>query len=338
MVKELVESHQGTITVESSLGQGSTFVVELPLNNDNPEQVQTSVGLMGAQNSVELELRALEEAPVSTKPQTMISGLSQDTENNSRLTLLVIEDTTNMRDFVISLFCDDFDVLSAPNGEQGLQLAQQHLPDIVISDLMMPGKDGYEVCHELKNDQLTSHIPVILLTAKADLQSRKRGWQEQADEYLAKPFDEEELKLRVVNLLAIRQTLKARFGRVLHEQPQQLPQLLSELNDKDQQFLQRFEALINSRYTDSELNLPTVAKAMFVSERLLQKKLKALIDHNFTEYLRTFRLTRAAQLLKAGQRSADVAIDTGFSSQAYFSRCFKAEFGMTATQFIQQNR
>lgn len=334
MVKELVESHGGNISLTSTLGKGSVFRVELPVVPTAEQASIQSAGLSAAHASVDLELKAFEEKPLETNQPEQAKQSNPNSPDKP--SLLVIEDTPQMNEFVQSLFVDEYQVYSAFDGETGIELAKKQLPDIIISDLMMPGKNGYEVCRELKGDELTSHIPIILLTAKADLESRKKGWQKQADEYLAKPFDEEELKMRVDNLLTIRQTLKARFGRVLHDHPEELPELITELSDKDQQFLQRFAALIEARHADSELNLPGAARELAVSERLLQKKLKALLDHNFTDYLRAFRLNRAAELLKEGQRASDVAFETGFSSQAYFSRCFKAEFGMTATQYVQQ--
>ncbi len=339
MVKELVEAHGGVIDLQTELGKGSTFRVELPVEQ-NVDSVTSSAGLAAAKSSVDLELKTLEK-PQDTAPVVVEEHPEQSLQssvaiqNSTKTSLLIIEDTPEMRDFLVSLFVEQYEVFSAPDGEQGIEVAKKQLPDIIISDLMMPGKNGYEVCNELKTHELTSHIPIILLTAKADLESRMQGWAEQADEYLAKPFDEGELKIRVTNLLGIRQTLKQRFGRILHEQPEALPELITELNDKDQQFLERFQTLIEKRHADSDLNLPTAAKELFVSERLLQKKLKALLDHNFTEFLRTFRLNRAAQMLKEGKRASDVADETGFSSQAYFSRCFKAEFGKTATQYQQ---
>ena len=334
MVKELVEAHGGNISVRSELAKGSTFRVELPLAESARDGA--TAGVFEAKHAVDIELNTLtgeQAGAVVDSP-----ALPSDSNEDGKTSVLVIEDTTQMREFLVSLFDNRYEVYSAPDGEQGIALAKQKLPDIVVSDVMMPGKNGYEVCAELKSDEATCHIPIILLTAKADLQSRMQGWKEQADEYLAKPFDEDELQMRVTNLLGIRKTLKQRFGRTLHEAPEQLPTLAAELNEKDQGFLDRFHQLIADKFNDCELNLPTVAGELFVSERLLQKKLKALLDHNFTEYLRTYRLNQAKQMLSAGVRISDVWDETGFSSQAYFARCFKAEFGQTATQFIQQQK
>ena len=339
MVKELVEAHGGKIYFETELGKGSTFVVELP-QVDKVDDKMGNGGLIRTKGSVDIELQAIQinHAQDDVTPTDVIDEQSLNQDNSdSRLKLLIIEDTKQMCEFIASLFAEQYIVVSAADGEQGIELAKQHLPDIIISDVMMPGKSGFEVCKELKNDELTSHIPIILLTAKNDIQSRMQGWRERADEYLAKPFDEDELKLRVNNLLAIRKTLKLRFGRVLHEQPSQIEQVATELTGKDQDFLKRFADVIEQNYASSEFNLPMAASSMYVSERLLQKKLKALMDHTFTEYLRTYRLNKAAELLKQGSKASDAADECGFSSQAYFSRCFKAEFGKTATQYQQKD-
>ena len=270
--------------------------------------------------------------------QTAGEMAALDLQNAQKLDLpclLVIDDTPQMLNLLTVVFGEEYRVHTASDGESGLDKADDLLPDLVISDLVMPGINGYEVCERLKSADATSHVPVILLTTKADIDSRRQGWQAHADAYVTKPFDEQELKLQVQALLDNRNTLKARFGKQWHEQPDKIPEeMVKELSPKDRDFLQRFEALIAKRYDDVELNLTSCASDLAVSGRLLQMKLKALMDHGFTDYLRTYRLNKAMALLKGGEAVADVADKTGFSSQSYFSRCFKTEFGKTPSSCI----
>lgn len=312
LVKELVEQHKGCLALNSAEGQGSCFSLHLPLSED----------CNGVHEPPLPHVRVPQE-PLQTPVQTQYDA------QDERPSVLVIEDTPQMLDYLSELLAQDYRVLRACHGEEGLALAVEQLPDLIISDVMMPGIDGYQVCHRLKDAFETSHIPVILLTAKGDLQSRLEGWDQQADEYLAKPFSPQELLQRIANLLAIRQRLKLSFtGQHTHLEPPLLG-----VSPKDTQFVERFKALIAERHSDETLNLPDTASTLAMSDRLLQKKLRALLDKTFTEYLRSYRLNRARELLSTGKKAMEVSDETGFSSQAYFNRCFKNEFGQTPGQY-----
>jgi CheY-like chemotaxis protein len=254
----------------------------------------------------------------------------------TRYTVLIIEDSSQMRMFLTGILSQDYTVYSAADGEEGILQAKEKMPDLIVSDLVMPGKSGYEVCSALKSDDTTCHIPIILLTAKSDLESRKQGWREQADEYLTKPCDEDELKLRLANLLGIREALKQRFGQVLRHTFEVLPTVAKEYSERDQQFLQRFTSLLGSRCGDSELKISDVATELAVTVRTLQNKLKSLTDNSFTEYLAMIRMVKAKDLLKQGKKVADVAWETGFTEHTYFSKFFKEHAGETPTQFKQR--
>ena len=219
------------------------------------------------------------------------------------------------------------------HGELGLRLAWQEIPDLIVSDIMMPKVDGYEVVRRLKDDERSSHIPVILLTARGDRKSRHRGWQERADEYLTKPFDEQELLLRVENLLEIREILRQRFAQEFAPGAPKAGSAGKGLNPRDREFVEKFRAMIAERYGDPDLRLPQMTDVMALSERPLQRKLKALIGRTPIEYLRAYRLAKAGELLREGLSVAEVAERTGFSSQAYFATCFKAHFGVTPSDY-----
>ena len=345
IVSELIALHQGHLSIDSEINRGASFTVTLPdvcipgLPSTASHKAcppGSSPYKTSLSEELALELSVLAPERQQSQPSSATELLQR--QETDKKTLLIIEDTPDMRSYIKSLFEQDYNCLCAENGEQGITLALSHQPDIIISDVMMPVKDGYQVCHELKKNQETSHIPIILLTAKDDIESRKKGLREQADEYLGKPFDQDELKIRVANVLHVRELMKRRFGYQLHHQAPPLPESISELNQREQAFLTKFEQVIEQNYMDCIFNLPSAASAMAVSERCLQKKLKTLLDHNFTEYLRTFRLKKACQMLSGDQKAMDVADATGFSSQAYFSRCFKAEYGKTATQYQQEQK
>jgi len=208
------------------------------------------------------------------------------------------------------------------------------VPDVVVSDIVLPGQDGYAVCRQLKSSELTSHIPVVLLTALGDADHRLRGLGVQADDYLAKPFSEPELLLRIRNLLEIRAILQRRYARDLRFERAQ-PE---DLNERDRAFLAKLGRLSAERHPDVGLDLHAIASAMAVSERQLQRKLKALIGLTPAEYLRDYRLQRAHERLVAGERSGAVALASGFGSPAHFSSCFKAQYGYPPSEARERTR
>ena len=260
------------------------------------------------------------------------AAMSGQENGDSRRTILIVEDNPDMQNYLHDLLEEDYECMVAGNGKDGLEVAIEQVPDLVVSDVMMPEMDGYELTQILKEDQRTSHIPIIMLTARSDQESRLKGLRERADDYLIKPFNDEELSLRISNQLAARDIIKARFsGRIYLEEP-----LSTELNERERDFLERFEALLTENYADPDLDIGIMASQMAVSTRQLQRKLKALTGHSPAEYLRAYRLKKAAGLLRKGGQITRVAMDVGFSSQAYFGTCFKAQFGLSPGQFQQK--
>lgn len=251
--------------------------------------------------------------------------------------ILIIEDNADMRDFLASSFTRKYRCLTAKDGEQGIALAQEFMPDLIICDVMMPGIDGFEVALELKRKDQTSHIPIIMLTAKGDLQSRMQGWQQNVDDYIAKPFHPGELSLRVSNLLSIRKLLKKRFGAQLSQDSPLISFQNSGICAKDQAFIEQFEGIISAHYQSTGFSRSKAASLMALGERQLNRKLAALVDHNFSEYLRKYRLRQAIGLLGKGLQIAQIADNIGFSSTTYFNTCFKAEFGKSAKQYEREH-
>ena len=344
LVKELVEAHEGAIELDSEPGRGTRFTVRLPL--DPSPRVGTSQEL--DTELLELELQTLMEqkrtareategsaAPTSsqTSAQTSAQTPMDEPIEEGRPQVLIIEDNPDMSSYIADTLAPRFQCRAALDGETGLELAWQEIPDLIISDIMMPKVDGFEVVRKLKDDERSSHIPVILLTARGDRKSRHRGWQERADEYLTKPFDEKELLLRVDNLLEIREILRRRFAQELAPGAARVESAGRGLNPRDREFLEKFRQMVADHYEDPELKLSRMTSLLALSERPLQRKLKALIGQTPIEYLRAYRLTRAGELLHEGLMVAEVADRTGFSSQAYFATCFKAHFGVTPSEF-----
>ena len=330
LVKELVEAHSGTIQLDSEVGKGSIFTVKLAnAMNSAPEEQDSGINT----EILELELESIRNQTAQIINEQIKSAEMND---DGKTKLLVIEDNPDMRAYIIDTLSSHYHCLEAPNGKAGVEVAIETIPDLIISDVMMPEMDGYEVSKALKEDEKTSHIPLILLTARGDKESRMKGWKGHADEYLTKPFDEDELLIRVENLLSIRNILRHRFVKENFEGKSESQLKEIGLNDKDQQFIQKLNDTLDELHCNSTFEVSEMASRVAMSERQLQRKLKAVLDHSPNEYLRAYRLNRAKKLLLQGSRVGDVADDVGFTSQAYFAKCFKAQFGMTARQYQQQ--
>ena len=246
-----------------------------------------------------------------------------------RTRLLVAEDNADMRSYLCQLLSAEYRVTGADSGEAGLQAAEEQIPDLVVCDLMLPGMDGFEVVHKLRGDEKTSHIPIIMLTARSDRESRLEGLRERVDDYLIKPFNDEELVLRIANLLAIRDILRARFGGALiaGEEARDL------LREPERRFLEKLQGVLETHYAQEAFSISSMASEMAMSERQLQRKLRAVTDQTPALYLRLFRLHRSLKLLADGRRVSEVAYDVGFSSPAYFASCFRAQFGCTPREY-----
>lgn len=345
LVKSLVESHDGSVELESELGQGTTITVTLPIINEVDES-QINVH----QND---EIIAMELMNVSSSGmhESSIAQTAEAIQSTGKPTVLVIEDNDDMRQYIVESIGQQFNTLVAADGQAGLELAIQEVPDLIISDIMMPKLDGYQTTKALREAQITNHIPVVLLTARGDRDSRLKGWEEKADEYITKPFDVEELIIRISNLIEIRNILKRRFSETVFEQTEQAPESLVQEMDGDsgnlsiveintqklqQEFINQLNQQIESVYMNAELGVIDLAKSVNMSERQFYRKLKSVIDMTPSEYLRRFRLEKSKEVLHSGKTANFTAFEVGFSSQAYFSKCFKAQYNLTPKQFVNQ--
>lgn len=333
LVKSLVEAHQGKITVDSIVNQGTNFILLFPIINETPINA-----ISPTQTCINDELIAREIKSITvpaTRPRNVAPILANSQSNQS--TLLLIDDNPDMLDYLSLILQDDYQIICANNGPYALEAAYQEIPDLIISDVMMPDMDGYELVSALRENVMTDHIPIILLTAKSDSESKLKGFNKQADEYLTKPFDENELKIRIKNLLDIREILKKRFSALPsgHNGFQATKNHNNGANEN--KFLLSLDMAIESMYMDMELRISQIADHLKISERQLFRKLKNTADMNPTEYLRNFRLQKATEQLDQGIKPTVVAFNVGFSSASYFNKCFKAQYRLTPSEYQKRD-
>jgi len=325
LTQELVKLHHGDIKVESHEGKGTTFIVTLPKGHEHlkPEEIDEK----GAAIPVE-EISVPELEPVKTV------RLDEKAEKEGKPILLVVEDNDDLRSYVRSYLDDEYSVHEAVNGALGLQSAIEKIPDLIISDVMMPMMDGYQLCRALKSNEKTSHIPVILLTAKAAKEDKLEGLELGADDFLTKPFDPAELLVRIKNLIEQRQLLRKRYLKELNLYPQALPDKIASM---DEQFLQKAMEVVRENIPDPEFSVETFGDNMAMSRMQLHRKITALTGQTASEFIRNLRLQKAAELIRSQAATiTEIAYDTGFSTPSYFTECFKKYFGISPADYQKQ--
>ena len=340
LTRELVELHYGEITVESTPGDGTTFKVRLPLGKTHlkaEEIVQETADVPKEQTRLQTIQKEHQSEPPNLKseipnpPAPILSGKSQIQKSEI---ILIVEDNPDMRTYLKEGLKVRYQILEAEDGGQGLKKAVQSTPDLIISDVMMPNMSGYEMCRQLKNDERTSHIPVILLTAKADAESKITGLETGADDYLAKPFNARELRVRVKNLIELRRKLWQKFRRGGTFAADD-----SALSSLDARFLQRAMSLVETHLDDPDFSTEAFGKEIGLSRTQLHRKLRALTGQSTHEFIRTLRLKRAAQLLvhHSGNIS-EIAYQVGFNSPSHFTRAFREMFGKPPSAYAAQHK
>lgn len=328
LVKELVQLHKGFIQVHSLENEGTTFTVLFPVANCETEQV--AVRQNGAEATTNrqalLTLLAHEhDADTNTMPEPL--------EAATQPIMLIVDDSADIRLFIRRTFGAEFRVLEAKDGEEGFQLAIQKIPDIVISDYMMPRMGGQELCEKLKTDERTSHIPVILLTARASIETRLHALETGADDYVVKPFHLKLLRVRVRNLIKSRSKLRNQFSRELVLKPKEVA-----INSTDERFLQKLTDILEKNLADPDFSVEAFCKEAGLSRVNMHRKLKGLTDQSASEFIRLFRLQRAAQLLaRHAGGSAEIAYQVGFNNLSYFAKCFKEVYGKTPSEYAAEH-
>jgi len=314
LVKELTELHGGTVQAKSEWGKGAAFTVRLPLAEADSLTTPAPMPI-----NMPEEKNGRKATPKNTVP-----NWEELPNSGEQPVLLVIEDNEEVRRFIVRCLWEEYHVLEATDGAEGVRLAAKHLPDLVISDVMMPQKDGLTVCHELKQDPKTSHVPIILLTAKADVEHRIEGLEKGADDYLSKPFHQGELRARVGNIIQTREALRRKFSEAMVQQPEELPNLAGAENA----FLEQLKQVLDANLANENFGILQLCREVGMSRTQLHRKLKALTNLSTSHFIRHFRLQRALQLLKQEKFSiAEVAYQVGFSSPSYFTQCFSEVYG-----------
>lgn len=319
LVRAFVEMHGGQITAQSD-EKGTTFTVLLPaqsISQYHPTVVTLPAG--------ETEVSA-------TLVESELSADEEEAGATGRPTVLVIDDNADIRHYVKTLLAEEYQVLDAPEAATGIRLAMKYIPDVIVSDVMMPGMDGVECCRRLKTELQTCHIPVILLTACSLDEQRIQGYNGGADSYISKPFNSQLLLSRIRNLIDSRRQLRQFFG-----DNQTLAK--ENLSDMDKDFVSRFKALVEEKMGDAELNVEDLGKDMGLSRVQLYRKLKSLTNYAPNELLRQARLKKAASLLASSEMTiAEIAYEVGFSSPSYFTKCYKEQFGESPTDFLKRKK
>lgn len=318
LVKGLSELHEGILKVESAVDTGTTFTLRLLTENTYPNAIH-------AQHDMEKKPMDAEETTITDTP----------TENHP--IVLVVEDNADIREYIRSSFTDIYEVITAKDGKEGWELAQVRIPNIIVSDIMMPVMDGIELCKRIKEDMRTSHIPVILLTAKDSLQDKEEGYASGADSYLTKPFSAKLLHSRINNLLETRKKIASLLA-LADTQPKQ-ESAVSSLNKLDNEFLQKITQIIEENLEMEKMDIAFIADKMCMSHSTLYRKIKGLTDMSANEFIRKVKMRKGVELLMSGQYTiSEIAYMIGFSSVAYFRQCFKDEYGMSPSDYVKQKQ
>lgn len=322
LTKELVDLHKGKITVESNINSGSKFIVSLPID-DNTYQ-ESEIDKTTEKNLNELQIHENNELSLLIETNN-----SENIPKSNKLTILVVEDNIDMRKYISSCLNILYNIEEAENGVVGYTKAIELNPDLIISDVMMPLKDGFQLTEDLKSDNRTSHIPIILLTAKSSEESLHKGLEKEADAYLLKPFNVKELLLRIKNLIGFREKLREKFKKCITVNPSDITTC-----SLDEIFLQKALQSVEDNMSNGDFDVELLCEAVGMSRTHLHRKLKAITNQSATEFIRSIRLKRAAQLIKQKAGSiSEIAYDVGFNQVPYFTKCFKDMFGVNPSEY-----
>ena len=348
LVKELVEMHKALISVDSKLGEGSCFKIDF---QKGKEHYDDSVEFMQDDATVCLEVQR-QQTEETVSPQSETEREAQENEDmaTSKGLMLLVEDNAELRIFLRSIFSPEYRIVEAADGMEGCDKALKLLPDIIISDVMMPEKDGIAMTRELRADMTTSHIPIVLLTAKSSIESKLEGLEYGADDYITKPFSATYLKARVKNLLVQRQKLQMLYrqdlmsaGMAIPVSDEQTEKRLTDnpetdkspvMSPNDRKFMDRLVEFMEKNMDNGELIVDDFVHELAVSRSVFFKKLKTLTGLAPIEFIKEMRINRAVQLIETGEYSmTQISYMVGINDPRYFSKCFKQKMGMTPTEY-----
>ena len=317
LTKELIDLLNGDISVESKVNLGTRFNLSIPLGTSH----------LNAADYIIVEGQKIPEK-FTEEPDRLEKKDQPASVGDDRQIILTVEDNEDIRTHITDNMTE-YNVMEAADGAEGLQVATEQLPDLVITDLMMPKMDGVELCEKLKTDERTSHIPVIMLTAKTSVEDRIEGLETGADDYLTKPFNIKELRVRVKNLIKQRQKLRERFRKELLLEPQEIA-----VTSADERFIRQSLEIIENNMSDQDFSVEQLGSDLAMSRMQLFRKIKALTDQSPSEYIRTIRLKRAAQLIKSNYGNlAEITYEVGFNHPSYFAKCFRELYGVAPSEY-----
>lgn len=323
LTHELVRTHHGEITYQENEGEGSVFVVTIPLQKDCYE---ASDFLVKDSPILKADLAKQRDGQEEKTTDAVPSAPSAPL---NRRTILLIEDDNDVREFLLSELESCFDLKVASDGKAGIAMAKELDVDLIVSDVMMPGMNGFELTKRLKNSFETSHIPIILLTALSTDENVLEGTESGADAYITKPFSPQLLMARILQLLNQREILRQKFGK----EPQEIRSAMLS-NEQDSLFVKRLDSIVYSRLGEQDLSVDKVAGLLHLGRTIFYKKVRGTTGYTPNEYIRVIRLRKAAELLKEGEKNvSEVAYAVGFDNPYYFSKCFKEQFGMPPSQY-----
>lgn len=325
LVKAFVEMHHGTIHVDTTEGQGTCFTIEMPA---------CQKGALAPDTTRSAALANLKEGAVLAADQETLQTTDSATSPEDKETVLVIDDNQDIRDYVRSVLQDEYNIIEAANGQEGIRMAMKYVPDVIICDVMMPVMDGMECCRRLKSELQTSHIPVMMLTAYAVDEQKIKGYECGADSYISKPFSARLLTVRLRNLIDNRHRLQQVFADGSSASLQKVS-----VSDVDKGFLEKLRRLIDQRLSDPNLSVEELGEQIGLSRVQLYRKSKALCGYAPNELLRIARLKRASSLLASTDKTvAEITYEVGFSSPSYFTKCYKDYFGESPTEFLKRKK
>ena len=328
LASQLIELHGGTILVESEVGKGTSFILRLPTGTDHFNSNNTEI--LGETVFYNEENRLTPEEMTSMK-ELSVNGKHRNISDEDEI-VLIVEDNADVRRYICQSIQNEYKTIEASDGMEGLDKASQYIPDLIISDVMMPEMDGIEFTENIKTDIKTSHIPVILLTAKAASENKIEGLTTGADDYMIKPFMVDELVIRVRNLIDQRRKLRKLFSKNLLAEPEE-----DTVSFHDKKFLSMTRTAVLANLADENFDVEQLSKKIRISRSNLFRKLRALTDQNPSQYIRSIRLQKAADMLKnENARINEIAFQVGFSNVSYFNKCFKEQFGNTPSGFLDR--
>lgn len=312
LVKSLAKLHEAIVDVVSEQEVGTTFTLKLLTENTYPNVTHAS----SSQEETESD--------------------STEMQDNKSALILVVEDNKDICEYIKSSFAEIYEVITANNGKEGWELAQSHIPNVIVSDVMMPVMDGIELCRLVKDSMLTSHIPIILLTAKDSLQDKEKGYAAGADSYLTKPFSAKLLHSRINNLLEARKKIALQLASNISPKEESEVNILNKL---DNEFIQKITQIIEDNLEMEKIDVAFIAEKMCMSHSTLYRKIKGVVDMSVNEFIRKIKMKNALKLLQTGEHTiSEISYMTGFSSVAYFRQCFKSEFGMVPSDYVKKQK